>query len=87
MAYQSDNGGDSYNLCHCALLLYPVNPSTIFAYNARDFPTVWSNFEIASMDFWRGEAYSKYFEALDNTGGFYYEVRAPFSFDPHKLIY
>ncbi|THH00574.1 hypothetical protein EW026_g1990 [Hermanssonia centrifuga] len=50
MAYQSDNGGDSYNLCH-----------------------FWSNFEIASMDFWRGEAYSKYFEALDNTGGFYYE--------------
>lgn len=35
---------------------------------------VWSNFEIASMDFWRGEAYTKYFEYLDATGGFYYEV-------------
>jgi len=33
----------------------------------------WSNFEIASMDFWRGEAYTKFFEHLDKTGGFYYE--------------
>lgn len=40
------------------------------SYNLCHF---WSNFEIATMDFWRGEAYSKYFEALDKTGGFYYE--------------
>ncbi|WPK27454.1 hypothetical protein PUMCH_004842 [Australozyma saopauloensis] len=33
----------------------------------------WSNFEIADMDFFRGEAYSKYFEYLDSTGKFYYE--------------
>lgn len=33
----------------------------------------WSNFEIADMDFWRGEAYSKFFDHLDKTGGFYYE--------------
>ncbi|TFK42570.1 nucleotide-diphospho-sugar transferase [Crucibulum laeve] len=33
----------------------------------------WSNFEIADMDFWRGEAYQKFFEFLDSTGGFYYE--------------
>ena len=39
--------------------------------------TVWSNFEIASMDFWRSEAYSQYFEYLDSKGGFYYEVRMP----------
>lgn len=26
------------------------------------------------MDFWRGEAYQKFFEYLDSTGGFYYEV-------------
>jgi len=26
------------------------------------------------MDFWRGEAYQKFFEYLDQTGGFYYEV-------------
>lgn len=25
------------------------------------------------MDFWRSEAYSKYFDYLDATGGFYYE--------------
>ena len=36
---------------------------------------VWSNFEIADMNFWRGEAYSKFFDYLDATGGFYYEVR------------
>lgn len=52
MKYMSDNGGDTYNLCH-----------------------FWSNFEIASMDFWRGEAYSQFFDYLDSTGGFYYEVR------------
>ncbi|KAF8503543.1 glycosyltransferase family 15 protein [Russula emetica] len=33
----------------------------------------WSNFEIADLDFWRGEAYMKFFEHLDNAGGFYYE--------------
>lgn len=26
------------------------------------------------MDFWRGEAYSSFFEHLDRAGGFYYEV-------------
>jgi hypothetical protein len=35
---------------------------------------VWSNFEIGDLDFWRGEAYMKYFEFLDKKGGFYYEV-------------
>ncbi|KAG6810279.1 hypothetical protein H0H92_012608 [Tricholoma furcatifolium] len=33
----------------------------------------WSNFEIADMDFYRGEAYQAYFEYLDSKGGFYYE--------------
>ncbi|KAJ7155949.1 glycosyltransferase family 15 protein [Mycena crocata] len=33
----------------------------------------WSNFEIADLDFWRGEAYSKFFDFLDEKGGFYYE--------------
>ena len=33
----------------------------------------WSNFEIADLDFWRGEAYSAYFDHLDRAGGFYYE--------------
>ncbi|THH10402.1 hypothetical protein EW145_g1357 [Phellinidium pouzarii] len=33
----------------------------------------WSNFEIADMDFWRGEAYSAFFDYLEKKGGFYYE--------------
>ncbi|KAG6866926.1 hypothetical protein C0991_003842 [Blastosporella zonata] len=33
----------------------------------------WSNFEIADLDLWRGEAYSKFFDFLDEKGGFYYE--------------
>jgi hypothetical protein len=36
--------------------------------------SVWSNFEIADMDFWRSEAYTAFFEYLDSKGGFYYEV-------------
>ncbi|KAI0631369.1 alpha-1,2-mannosyltransferase [Trametes polyzona] len=40
------------------------------SYNMCHF---WSNFEIANMDFWRGEAYSKFFDHLDSKGGFYYE--------------
>ena len=34
----------------------------------------WSNFEIGDLNFYRGEAYMKYFEFLDQAGGFYYEV-------------
>jgi len=37
---------------------------------------VWSNFEIADMDFWRGPAYTEFFQFLDSKGGFYYEVRS-----------
>ncbi|KAF8312021.1 glycosyltransferase family 15 protein [Clavulina sp. PMI_390] len=33
----------------------------------------WSNFEIGDLNFWRGEAYMKFFEFLDKKGGFYYE--------------
>ncbi|KAG6850988.1 hypothetical protein H0H93_004475 [Arthromyces matolae] len=33
----------------------------------------WSNFEIADMDFWRGEAYQAFFDFLESKGGFYYE--------------
>jgi alpha 1,2-mannosyltransferase len=35
--------------------------------------TVWSNFEIGDLDLWRGEAYTKFFDFLDQKGGFYYE--------------
>ncbi|KAF9267017.1 glycosyltransferase family 15 protein [Marasmius fiardii PR-910] len=50
MGFMSENGGQTYNLCH-----------------------FWSNFEIADMNFWRGPAYTAFFEYLDSTGGFYYE--------------
>lgn len=33
----------------------------------------WSNFEIADLNFWRGEAYTMFFDHLEKTGGFYYE--------------
>ena len=73
MPYLSEDGGKTYNMCHCTYC------SVI---RARDFNVlilhryaVWSNFEIANMEFWRGEAYSKYFEYLESKGGFYYEVR------------
>jgi hypothetical protein len=38
------------------------------------FQIVYNNFEIADLDFYRGEAYTAYFEHLDRQGGFYYEV-------------
>ena len=41
----------------------------------RSRASVWSNFEIGDLDFWRGEAYTKFVEFLDEKGGFYYEVR------------
>ncbi|KAF9069601.1 glycosyltransferase family 15 protein [Rhodocollybia butyracea] len=40
------------------------------SYNLCHF---WSNFEIADMDFWRTEAYTAYFNYLEQKGGFYYE--------------
>ena len=45
--------------------------------------TVWSNFEIADLDFWRGEAYTAFFDYLDRRGGFYYEVRPS---SPHSPL-
>lgn len=39
-------------------------------YNGCHF---WSNFEVASLDFWRSELYQKFFEYLDKAGGFFYE--------------
>ncbi|KAK2459868.1 hypothetical protein APHAL10511_008068 [Amanita phalloides] len=61
-----------------------ANPELIASDNAMDFISYdggitynrchfWSNFEIGDLDFWRGEAYSKFFDFLDEKGGFYYE--------------
>jgi mannosyltransferase len=33
----------------------------------------WSNFEVASLDFWRSKPYEDYFNFLDRAGGFFYE--------------
>jgi hypothetical protein len=54
-------------------------------HNIDDSFEVWSNFEIADMNFWRGEAYTAFFNYLDSRGGFYYEVcvrTRPASLDP-----
>ena len=71
MGFLSDDGGQKYNLCHCvSFLRRPSMTSLMFK-----IVLVWSNFEIGDMDFWRGEAYQKFFEHLENKGGFYYEVK------------
>jgi len=57
-------------------LVSPGNAMTFLSddngenYNRCHF---WSNFEIADLELWRGEAYSKFFDFLDSKGGFYYE--------------
>lgn len=33
----------------------------------------WSNFELASLDFFRSKEYQNYFDYIDSTGGFWYE--------------
>ncbi|KAF8701399.1 hypothetical protein AX14_000466 [Amanita brunnescens Koide BX004] len=61
-----------------------ANPELIVPDNAMNFISedggltynrchFWSNFEIGDLEFWRGEAYSKFFDFLDEKGGFYYE--------------
>lgn len=84
MAFLSDNNGDSYNLCHCesnrAELWEVANTDCWFVL------TVWSNLEIADMDFWRSDAYMAYFNYLESKGGFYYEVRLPSS-PPHPRLH
>lgn len=69
MGYMSDNGGDRYNLCHCRSPL----PLPSILPNPTQPNLVWSNFEIADMDFWRGKAYQDWFNYLEEKGGFYYE--------------
>lgn len=74
MAFLSDDGGESYNRCHCEFM-YMFSCVLSWLLIANCTTAVWSNFEIADMDFWRDEAYSKFFDYLDEKGGFYYEVR------------
>ena len=75
MNFLSDNGGNNYNLCHCTFsFTNQINEWGSADHGHCRKKKVWSNFEIADMDFWRGEAYSAFFEYLDSLGGFYYEV-------------
>ena len=69
VGFLSDDGGHKYNLCHCKLLISTIRRRWLAV-------LVWSNFEIADMNFWRGPAYTDFFNYLDSKGGFYYEVRA-----------
>ena len=71
MGFISDNRGEDYNLCHCESSI-PVRFVTSRADVSR--LAVWSNFEIADMDFWRAPAYTAYVDYLEASGGFYYEV-------------
>jgi alpha 1,2-mannosyltransferase len=64
MQFLSDNGGETYNKCHCRS---GHDEATML------IPAVWSNFEIGDLNFWRSKPYMDYFEHLDKAGGFYYE--------------
>lgn len=47
----------------------------------------WDNFEIADLDFFRGNAYQKYYRFLDDKGGFYHERVSPScQFCPKALV-
>jgi alpha 1,2-mannosyltransferase len=82
MGFISDDGGRSYNRCHCEhrlfLLCLCCVMQVLVSWHITS--TVWSNFEIGDLDFWRGEAYTKFVDFLDKKGGFYYEVRHSRSF-------
>lgn len=49
------------------------NPKKAFTTHGYSTCHFWSNFEIGDMNFFRGEAYTKWFQHLDATGNFYYE--------------
>lgn len=48
----------------------PLHNSIANGYSTCHF---WSNFEIASLDFFRSDTYTAYFDHLDQAGGFFYE--------------
>jgi len=68
MNFLSDDGGIEHNLCTCTPFSFSEGAARWL------MMTVYNNFEIADMEFWRGEAFSAYFDYLDRNGGFYYEV-------------
>ncbi|CAA7265492.1 unnamed protein product [Cyclocybe aegerita] len=42
---------------------------------------VWKNFAIANMDFWRSAAFTAFFQHMDRSGGFHYDVPPLFPID------
>ena len=79
--YLTDDNGDSYNRCHCkrqdSLVLYTcivdTDTSWYFILLYLFYCAVWSNFEVADLDFFRSDAYMTFFNYLDSTGKFFYE--------------
>ncbi|KAL8277513.1 hypothetical protein RQP46_010068 [Phenoliferia psychrophenolica] len=57
-------------LANDSKLMRWISPDGGKTYNLCHF---WSNFEIGDLDFWRSEAYTRYFDFLDREGGFFYE--------------
>jgi hypothetical protein len=58
------------NVAHSLSSLSFCSRQTWRRFRYLDF---WSNFEIGSLDFYRSEAYTAYFDHLDKAGGFFYE--------------
>lgn len=71
MEFLSDDGGESYNLCHFVSVLLLITH-----YKGRVHHLIvlqWSNFEIGNLDWLRSQAYLEFFNMLDKDGGFFYE--------------
>jgi len=82
MSFISDNRGEEYNLCHCES---PIPIHFVTSRTDVSHLAVWSNFEIADMDFWRAPAYTAYVDYLEASGGFYYEVCTNLSSPPSDI--
>jgi Glycolipid 2-alpha-mannosyltransferase len=76
MKFLSDDGGAEYNLCMCMSFFLPSPAAGDESGWMLIMAIVYNNFEISDLDFWRGKAYTAYFDHLDRSGGFYYEVRS-----------
>lgn len=61
---------DPGSLIRAATMIHDTPAGETGQHNHCQF---YSNFEIGSLDFFRGRAHQAYFHYLDNSGGFYYE--------------
>ena len=89
MNFLSDNNGTDYT--SASVLIFSTNrikvaDSADQASSIKNKKIRVCKFEIADLDFWRGEAYSAFFENPDNLGGFYYEVKSSVSPTPLPQI-